>query len=54
MLELTFDAIVGTRTCYVAAKLGIADLLSDGARTSDELAVESGVIQGRSTACSVP
>jgi O-methyltransferase domain len=46
MLELTFDAIVGARTCYVAAKLGIADLLSDGARTSDELAVESGVDPG--------
>jgi hypothetical protein len=43
MLELTFDAIVTARTCYAAAKLGIADLLANGARTSDELAQEIGV-----------
>ena len=43
MLELTFDAIVAARTCYAAAKLGIADLLAGGARTSDELARDVGV-----------
>jgi DNA-binding IclR family transcriptional regulator len=43
MLELTFDAVVAARTCYAAAKLGIADLLANGARTSDDLAQELGV-----------
>jgi len=43
MLELTFDGVVKARTCYAAAKLGIADLLAGGARTSDELARDVGV-----------
>jgi hypothetical protein len=36
----------------VAAAMGSADLLSDGPPTSEELAVETGVLPGRSTAFS--
>jgi hypothetical protein len=38
MLELTFVAFVVQRAIYAAARLGIADLLADGSRASDEIA----------------
>jgi len=38
MLELTFVSLVVHRAIYAAAKLGIADLVAEAARTSDELA----------------
>ena len=41
-LSRLMDGFMTTQLIYVAAKLGIADLLNDGPRTGDELAVEVG------------
>ena len=41
MFELTWGWLVA-RGIYVAAELGIADLLSNGPRTAEELAIASG------------
>ena len=42
VLEITHTAFVAGRVLYVIAKLGIADLLKDGARNSEELASATG------------
>jgi hypothetical protein len=38
VLDITHTAFVTSRALHVMAKLGIADLLKDGARSSEELA----------------
>ncbi len=56
--EALVQMIVGTwvsRAIYVAAELGIADLLKDGPHSSEELATATGVdarSQRASVACS--
>lgn len=42
VLDITHTAFVTSRALYVMAKLGIADLLKDGARSSEELAAATG------------
>ena len=42
LLEMTFGFTI-SQALFVAAKLGIADILSDGSKTADELAKAAGV-----------
>ena len=39
--DLVFDGMIGMQAIHVAVKLGIADLLKNGPKSIDELAVES-------------
>ena len=43
ILEITYSNFVIARALYAFAKLGIADLLGDGALSSEELASTAGV-----------
>ncbi len=42
LMEISYDGLVAQRALYAAAKLGLADALSAGSRSSDEVAREVG------------
>ena len=51
LLRMTSGAQL-TQAIYVAAKLGLADLLADGPRSDADLAARAGRTPHRSAACS--